>query len=64
MDVSKELPRRLMSVGVDDRGKVFVTETVRQMKEDISLLQSNFLHEADMALTTVAVSPMVALVRW
>jgi putative heme-binding domain-containing protein len=54
MDVSKELPRRLMSVGVDDRGKVFVTETVRQMKEDISLLQSNFLHEADMALTTVA----------
>ena len=48
------LPRRLMSVGVDDRGTVFVTETVRQMREEISLLQSTFLHEADMALMTVA----------
>ena len=48
------LPRRLMGVGVDDRGKVFVTETVRQGREEISLLQSTFLHEADMALMTVA----------
>lgn len=48
------LPRRLMGVGVDDRGKVYVTETVRQAAEEISLLQSGFLHEVDMALTTVA----------
>lgn len=53
MGDAQGLPRRLMGVGVDDRGKVFVTETVRQMREDISLLQSKFLHEADMALTTV-----------
>ena len=47
------VPRRLMGVGVDDRGKVFVSETVRVSNEEISLLQSNFLHEADMALMTV-----------
>lgn len=50
---SKELPRRLMSVGADDHGKVFVSETVRLSNEEISLLQSRFLHEADMALMTV-----------
>jgi putative heme-binding domain-containing protein len=53
MSEAKELPQRLMGVGVDDRGKVFVTETVRQMKEEVSLLQSTFLHEPDMALMTV-----------
>jgi putative membrane-bound dehydrogenase-like protein len=53
MTNAKGLPRRLMGVGVDDRGKVFVSETVRVSNEEISLLQSKFLHEADMALMTV-----------
>lgn len=53
MASGRGLPQRLMGVGVDDRGRVFVTETVRQGREEISLLQSKFLHEADMALTTV-----------
>ena len=48
-----DLPRPLMGVGVDEKGKVYVTETIRQAREEVSLLQSNFLHEADMALTTV-----------
>jgi len=48
-----DLPRDLMGVGIDDLGKVYVTQTLRVSKEEISLLQSQFLHEADMALTTV-----------
>jgi quinoprotein glucose dehydrogenase len=48
-----DLPRKLLGVGVDNQGKVYVTETERQGREEISLLQSSFLHEDDMALTTV-----------
>ncbi len=47
------LPRRLMGVGVGSDGTVYVTETVRQAKEEISLLQSRFLHPIDMGFTTV-----------
>ena len=44
---------RVMGVGVDSQGRVFVTQTNRQMAEEVSLLQSPYLHEEDMALTTV-----------
>ena len=45
-----DLPRDLMGVGIDDLGKVYVTQTLRVRREEISLQQSSFLHEADMAL--------------
>ena len=47
------LPKRIMGVGVNSRGIVYVTETIRQAKEEISLLQSRFLHPIDMGFTTV-----------
>lgn len=48
-----DLPRRIMGVGVSSDGVVYVTETVRQAKEEVSLLQSRFLHPIDMGFTTV-----------
>jgi hypothetical protein len=51
---TKNMPKRILGVGVSSKGSVFVTETVRQMREDISLIQSGYLHEMDMGLTTVA----------
>lgn len=51
---SGDLPKRLMGVGVASDGTVYVTETVRQMREEISLLQSTFLQPLDMGITTVA----------
>lgn len=50
---SGDLPRRLMGVGVSSDGTVYVSETVRQMREEISLLQSTFLQPLDMGITTV-----------
>ncbi|MCP4785354.1 MAG: c-type cytochrome [Fuerstiella sp.] len=50
---SGALPRRLMGVGVSSSGTVYVTETVRQAKEEISLLQSRFLQPLDMGFTSV-----------
>ena len=50
---SGDLPKRLMGVGVALDGTVYVTETVRQAKEEVSLLQSRFLHPIDMGFTTV-----------
>ena len=44
---------RVMGVGVDRQGRVFVTQTNRLEAEEVSLLQSPYLHEEDMALTTV-----------
>lgn len=44
---------RVMGVGVDPQGRVFVTQTNRWEAEEVSLLQSPYLHEEDMALTTV-----------
>ncbi|MCE9610174.1 MAG: PQQ-dependent sugar dehydrogenase [Chthoniobacter sp.] len=48
------LPNRIMGVGVAPDGMVFVTETGRYGHEEISILQSPFLHEADMGFTSVA----------
>ncbi|MBT3480088.1 MAG: c-type cytochrome [Opitutales bacterium] len=48
-----ELPKALMGVGVSSDGTVYVSETVRQMREELSLLQSRFLHPIDMGFTTV-----------
>lgn len=49
----EDLPQRVMGIGVSDQGDVYVTETVRQAREEISLLQSSYLHEVDMGLKTV-----------
>ena len=49
----EDLPKRVMGIGVSDQGDVYVTETVRQAREEISLLQSSYLHEVDMGLKTV-----------
>ena len=44
------MPSPIMGVGVSYDGKVYVTETTRQQREEISLIQSPFLHEKDMEL--------------
>ena len=44
------MPNPIMGVGVSYDGKVYVTETTRQQREEISLIQSPFLHEKDMEL--------------
>ena len=44
------MPTPIMGVGVSYDGKVYVTETTRQQREEISLIQSPFLHEKDMEL--------------
>ena len=49
-----DFPSGLMGVGVDNQGKIYVTRTRRLATEELSLLRSNFLHEIDMGLTTVA----------
>jgi len=48
------LTNRIMGVGVGPDGTVFVTQTGRYGHEEISILQSPFLHEVDMGLTSVA----------
>ncbi|MCP5040104.1 MAG: hypothetical protein GY944_03675, partial [bacterium] len=49
-----DLPRRLMGVGVDVDGTIYVSATARQMREEVSLLQSRFLQALDMGFTRVA----------
>ena len=44
------MPKPIMGVGISSDGTVYVTETVRQQREEISLIQSPFLHEQDMEL--------------
>ena len=44
------MPNPIMGVGISYDGKVYVTETTRQQREEISLIQSPFLHEKDMEL--------------
>ena len=46
------MPKPIMGVGISYDGKVYVTETIRQQREEISLIQSPFLHEKDMELTS------------
>ena len=46
----KFMPKPIMGVGISYDGTVYVTETVRQQREEISLIQSPFLHEKDMEL--------------
>ena len=52
--VKEEMPRRLLGVGISHDGTVYVTDTIRQMKEEISIIQSGFLLDQDMALGSVA----------
>jgi len=52
--VKEAMPRRLLGVGISHRGTVYVTDTIRQMKEEISIIQSGFLLEQDMAFGSVA----------
>jgi len=52
--VKEAMPRRLLGVGISHDGKVYVTDTIRQMKEEISIIQSGFLLDQDMALGRVA----------
>ena len=47
---NESMPNPIMGVGVSYDGKVYVTETTRQQREEISLIQSPFLHEKDMEL--------------
>ena len=47
---SELMPKPIMGVGISSDGKVYVTETIRQQREEISLIQSPFLHEKDMEL--------------
>jgi len=44
------MPKPIMGVGISYNGTIYVTETVRQQREEISLIQSPFLHEKDMEL--------------
>jgi len=44
------MPSPIMGVGVSYDGKVYVTETTREQREEISLIQAPFLHEKDMEL--------------
>ena len=46
----ESMPKPIMGVGVDHDGTVYVTETIRQQREEISLIQSPFLHRHCMAL--------------
>ncbi|MDG2170719.1 MAG: HEAT repeat domain-containing protein [Opitutales bacterium] len=52
--VKEAMPRRILGVGISHSGKVYVTDTIRQAKEEISIIQSGFLLEQDMALGSVA----------
>jgi len=47
---SEFMPKPIMGVGISSDGKVYITETIRQQREEISLIQSPFLHEKDMEL--------------
>ena len=47
------MPKPIMGVGISSDGTVYVTETVRQQREEISLIQSPFLHEQDMELISI-----------
>jgi quinoprotein glucose dehydrogenase len=49
---SESMPKPIMGVGVGHDGTVYVTETIRQQREEISLIQSPFLHPHCMALET------------
>ena len=49
---SDSMPKPIMGVGVGHDGTVYVTETIRQQREEISLIQSPFLHPHCMALDT------------
>ncbi len=49
---SESMPNPIMGVGVGHDGTVYVTETIRQQREEISLIQSPFLHPHCMALDT------------
>jgi quinoprotein glucose dehydrogenase len=49
---NESMPKPIMGVGVDHNGTVYVTETIRQQREEISLIQSPFLHRHCMALDT------------
>ena len=47
------MPKPIMGVGISYGGTVYVTETVRQQREEISLIQAPFLHEKDMELKSI-----------
>lgn len=49
---NESMPKPIMGVGVDHDGTVYITETIRQQREEISLIQSPFLHPHCMALDT------------
>ena len=49
---SDSMPKPIMGVGVGRDGTVYVTETIRQQREEISLIQSPFLHPHCMAFDT------------
>ena len=49
---NESMPKPIMGVGVGHDGTVYVTETIRQQREEISLIQSPFLHPHCMALST------------
>ena len=49
---NESMPKPIMGVGVGHDGTVYVTETIRQQREEISLIQSPFLHPHCMALDT------------
>ena len=49
---NESMPKPIMGVGIDHDGTVYVTETIRQQREEISLIQSPFLHRHCMALDT------------
>jgi quinoprotein glucose dehydrogenase len=48
------MPFPILGVGVDLDGTVYVTETIRQMREEISLIQSPGLQQVCMSFTTTA----------
>ena len=48
----ESMPKPILGVGVSADGTVYVTETIRQMREDISLIQSPYLQQTDMALSS------------
>ncbi len=49
---NESMPKPIMGVGVGHDGTVYVTETIRQQREEISLIQSPFLHPHCMALSS------------
>ncbi len=52
--VQESMPKPILGVGVATDGTVYVTRSTRQMREEISLIQSPFLQEQCMALTSTA----------